>query len=56
MHAVNKTYRDEVLKNLTISVTDCIFVGYGIRGRGKQTMAFLALCLLFVKAPKSSLK
>ena len=56
MRAMNKAYCDEVLKNLTISVTECIFVGYAIWGRGKQTIAFLALCLLFVKAPKSSLK
>ena len=48
MHAMNKTYCDEILKNLTISVTECIFVGYAIRRRSKQTIAFLALTLFTI--------
>ena len=53
MRAMNKAYCDEVLKNLTISVTECIFVGYAIWGRSKQTIAFLALTLFTIcEGPK----
>ena len=36
-HAMNKSYCDEVSENLTVFVTECIFVDYAIRERrGKQ--------------------
>ena len=41
---MNKSYCDEVSENLTVFVTECIFVDYAIReGRVKQTVAFLTV-------------
>ena len=47
---MNKSYCDEVSETLTTFVTECIFVGYTIRGRkGKQKKHFLRLLgLLFI--------